>query len=61
MAQLRYPYTLGAMLRRFPAKYYFEKNWVYKVMWRFFFPVFRIRIQVVFWIRIRNPDPDPGA
>ena len=21
----------------------------------------RIRIQGVFWIRIRNPDPDPGA
>ena len=44
MAQLRYPYTLGAMLRRFPAKYYFEKNWVYKVMWRLIF-----RLEVTFW------------
>jgi hypothetical protein len=31
MTQLRYPYTLGAMVRRFPLKYYVQKNWVFKV------------------------------
>jgi hypothetical protein len=31
MAQLRYPYTFGAMIRRFPLRYYVEKNWVFKV------------------------------
>jgi hypothetical protein len=30
MAQLRYPYTLGAMVRRFPAKEYIRRNWVFK-------------------------------
>jgi hypothetical protein len=32
MAQLRYPYTLGAMVRRFPAKEYIRRNWVFKVL-----------------------------
>ena len=31
MAQLRYPYTLGAMLMRFPLKYHIQKSWVFKV------------------------------
>ena len=31
MAQLRYPYTLGAMLMRFPLKYHVQKSWVFKV------------------------------
>ena len=31
MAQLRYPYTLGAMLMRFPLKYHIQKSWVWKV------------------------------
>ena len=26
MAQLRYPYTLGAMVRRFPLRYYIGKD-----------------------------------
>ena len=31
MPQLRYPYTLGAMLRQFPLKYHMDKSWIYKV------------------------------
>ena len=31
MAQLRYPYTLGAMVMRFPLKYHIQKSWVWKV------------------------------
>ena len=31
MAQLRYPYTLGAMIMRFPLKYHIQKSWVFKV------------------------------
>ena len=30
MPQLRYPYTLGAMLRQFPLKYHMGKSWIYK-------------------------------
>ena len=28
--QLRYPYTLGAMVRQFPLKYHMDKSWIYK-------------------------------
>jgi len=30
MAQMRYPYTMGAQIMRFPARYHFEKNWTFK-------------------------------
>merc|ERR1719339_231067 len=30
MAGLRYPYTMGAMIMQFPAKYMIQKNWVFK-------------------------------
>nr|ALS04850.1 isoform A [Pseudodiaptomus poplesia] len=30
MAQLRYPYTLGAMVMRYPLKTHVQRNWVYK-------------------------------
>ena len=31
MAQMRYPYTLGAMLTQFPLKFHIQKSWVWKV------------------------------
>ena len=31
MAQMRYPYTMGAMIMQFPAKTYFTRNWIFKV------------------------------
>ena len=30
MAQMRYPYTLGAMLMQFPLKFHIQKSWVWK-------------------------------
>jgi hypothetical protein len=30
MANMRYPYTFGAMVRNFPLKYHIQKNWHYK-------------------------------
>ena len=30
MAQMRYPYTLGAMLKQFPLKFHIQKSWVWK-------------------------------
>ena len=32
MAQMRYPYTLGAMVMQFPLKWHIQKSWVWKVM-----------------------------
>ena len=31
MAQMRYPYTLGAMIAQFPLKFHIQKSWVWKV------------------------------
>jgi len=30
MAQLRYPYTLGAMFMQFPLKFHLQKSWVWR-------------------------------
>jgi len=52
MAQMRYPYTIGAMLMNFPLKYHIQKNWVWKAYAIGLVPV------GLLMIKITNSFPD---